>query len=318
MIFNHETHKPHEKSPAGSRRMSFRVVRVFRGSSFLLLFLALTLTGFARGTDPKPGAAMNTTKPVVPKQNYNQGPAIRPGVSATAIDTSNATQDSPESGHVGFSIAGVATVSAKLVDPYRILDGKTNIVGAGWMTFSGHVLSIHPEGVRIEGTYTPVPKTEEFYTGEFFVANYPYPCADGDVVGTSSRWYYAKLAGTCIYTNPLGISHTLRLLDYGEPWTPGPPTPEQLAARKKLKDEAKAAEDAKKRAITARVVKDNQEAADRGDVIGLLRMGERYRDGNGVERDLAKARDYLQRAAAKGSDSAQDELDLLNHLSQRK
>jgi len=307
MIFNHATY---EKAPVASGRLSFRV---FRGSLHLLLFLALSLTTFAGGMDSKsaPSQSSSSTKPAAPKMNYNQGPPVKPGVSATAIDTGNATADSPESGHLGFSLTGVATVSAKMVDPYRILGGVTNIVGAGWITFSGVVLSIQPEGVRLNGTYTPVPKTDEVYTGEFFVANYPYPCTEGDIVGTSSRWYYAKLAGTCIYTNPIGFSHTLRLLDYGEPWIPGPPTPEQLAARKKLKDEAKAAEDERKKAITARVVKANQEAADRGDVIGLLRMGERYRDGKGVERDLAKARDYLQRAAEKGSATAQDELEML-------
>lgn len=36
----------------------------------------------------------------------------------------------------------------------------------------------------------------------------------------------------------------------------------------------------------------------KGNVSGLLRMGERYRDGDGVPKDLAKARDYLTKAAA--------------------
>jgi len=37
-------------------------------------------------------------------------------------------------------------------------------------------------------------------------------------------------------------------------------------------------------------------------------MGERYRDGEGVTKDLFKARDYLTKAAAAGSPTAADEL----------
>jgi TPR repeat protein len=44
----------------------------------------------------------------------------------------------------------------------------------------------------------------------------------------------------------------------------------------------------------------------------LLRTGERYRDGEGVEKDQAKARAYLTKAAAAGSPTAQDELDRLD------
>jgi TPR repeat protein len=37
-------------------------------------------------------------------------------------------------------------------------------------------------------------------------------------------------------------------------------------------------------------------------------MGERYRDGEGVPKDLSKARDYLTKASAAGSPSADNEL----------
>ena len=75
--------------------------------------------------------------------------------------------------------------------------------------------------------------------------------------------------------------------------------------------EAKAKEDAKKQAAVEKVVKFNQDQADKGDLFGLLRMGERYRDGDGVEKNLTKARDYLTKAAAAGSPTAADELKLL-------
>jgi hypothetical protein len=46
----------------------------------------------------------------------------------------------------------------------------------------------------------------------------------------------------------------------------------------------------------ALVLKWNQEQADEGDPAALLRMGERYRDGEGVKKDLAKAAEYFKRA----------------------
>ena len=64
----------------------------------------------------------------------------------------------------------------------------------------------------------------------------------------------------------------------------------------------------KKAAVDLQVLQGNQAAADKGDIYGLLRMGERYRDGEGVPKDLTKARDYLTKAAAAGSPSADTDL----------
>jgi len=55
-------------------------------------------------------------------------------------------------------------------------------------------------------------------------------------------------------------------------------------------------------------LKANESAAATGDAYGLLRMGERYRDGEGVAKDLAQARNFLHQAALKGSDTAAREL----------
>ncbi|HEV2691704.1 MAG TPA: hypothetical protein VG347_02295 [Verrucomicrobiae bacterium] len=60
--------------------------------------------------------------------------------------------------------------------------------------------------------------------------------------------------------------------------------------------------------VLSKALQANQEAAAQGDAYGLLRMGERYRDGEGVEQDLVKARDYLKKAADAGSPTAADEL----------
>ena len=134
-----------------------------------------------------------------------------------------------------------------------------------------------------------------FYGSDIFlVANFPYP---------STQPYEGLLAydsGYYTYTDPNGQVVTVHKLDYGRPctklWSPG-----ELA-------EAKAKADAKKQAVTDRVLKSNQDLADNGDAYGLLRMGERYRDGEGVTKDLAKAREYLARAAAAGSPTATDDL----------
>lgn len=96
----------------------------------------------------------------------------------------------------------------------------------------------------------------------------------------------------------------------------------KIAKQRLAAEEASAAKAAlakaaleKKQATLAKVVKFNQEQADKGDVIGLLRMGERYRDGDGVEKDLAKAKAYLQKAADAGSPTAADELSKFNQSS---
>jgi len=67
-----------------------------------------------------------------------------------------------------------------------------------------------------------------------------------------------------------------------------------------------------KQAREAKILGFNQTEADKGDPYGLMRMGERYRDGDGVPKDLFKARDYLTKAAAAGSPTAADELSKLD------
>jgi hypothetical protein len=84
---------------------------------------------------------------------------------------------------------------------------------------------------------------------------------------------------------------------------------------KYLKDKEDEQRRAAKKATQAKVVKWNQEQADKGDPTGLLRMGEFYRDGNGVPKDIDKAREYFTKASAAGSPDAADELSKLNRVS---
>lgn len=59
----------------------------------------------------------------------------------------------------------------------------------------------------------------------------------------------------------------------------------------------------------------NQERAAKGDVYALLRMGERYRDGEGVPKDLTRALQYFTKASAAGSLTAAEALLKLNQTS---
>jgi len=71
------------------------------------------------------------------------------------------------------------------------------------------------------------------------------------------------------------------------------------------------AQERQRNAALNQALQSNQAAAAQGDAYGLLRMGERYRDGEGVDVDLKKAREYLQKAAAAGSLTAAEELSAL-------
>jgi hypothetical protein len=230
----------------------------------------------------------------------------------------------------------------------RDVDGALYYIDqdALWENLQGDVLNVSTNAMALstftmEPIYEATTKTGYVPTGEFspdrevlvptkvevgkkqvpgkkiVLRNYPkelYPA-----VGQSIT-FRAMRVGTAIYNGD-----TLELWDYGTK-----PTQEEL---KKLKDEVdarqKAAEElleaqrraaaekaaAAKMAAQAKIVKSNQELADKGDPYGLLRMGELYRDGNGVPKDLTKARDYLTKAAAAGSPSAAAELSKLNQAS---
>ncbi|HVU08753.1 MAG TPA: hypothetical protein VHG89_09445 [Verrucomicrobiae bacterium] len=70
------------------------------------------------------------------------------------------------------------------------------------------------------------------------------------------------------------------------------------------------ADDASQKAA-AKALQQEEKLAMAGDTFGLLRMGERYLSGDGVAKDSAKARIYLQRAADAGSPTAAEDLQRL-------
>jgi hypothetical protein len=100
------------------------------------------------------------------------------------------------------------------------------------------------------------------------------------------------------------FGETTAFYDFGKPYIRPPPkplTPEEIAQQKAMAI-------ANKNAAEARILANNEKEAAQGDVYGLLRMGERYRDGDGVETNPVKARDYLERAAEAGDLTASNEL----------
>jgi hypothetical protein len=148
--------------------------------------------------------------------------------------------------------------------------------------------------------------TEKVLGRKIIIKN--YPIEENTAVGKTIN-FQAMQTGTLDYNG-----------DKLELWDLGTYPPEdffmklkaaQRAAQNQLDEQRRVAtekKDAKKQAVKDNVLNSNQDAADKGDAYGLLRMGERYRDGDGVEKDLAKAKYYLTKAAAAGSPTAADEL----------
>jgi hypothetical protein len=191
-------------------------------------------------------------------------------------------------------------------DPIRDFGGGPVAArGKEWVVLWGRVLGTHPDGVRLDGYYfnrdvvPPLVDGGVWFEGEFFVKNFPYVVADGDVVDG----YLARLDEIHSYATVLGSSRNIHSLDYGNVWRPRPvapaqpPTPTQLAAAKEaaVKQKAEAA---------AKVLKLDQDLADAGDPFGQYRMGQRYLTGDGVEKDLSKARALLYKSTVQGNTNA--------------
>ena len=87
---------------------------------------------------------------------------------------------------------------------------------------------------------------------------------------------------------------------------------ETLAAQVGRMETLRKAGQAAANKLAAIALAENERLAAQGDAYGELRMGERCLSGDGVAKDVFKARDYLQRAAEQGSPTAIDELARLN------
>jgi hypothetical protein len=207
-------------------------------------------------------------------------------------------------------------IGFKPTDPWREIDGqKLKVAGSGWYQFVGKIVEVQPRGIRVSGWYgdpmvwpgkdaemTFVGSAQDYTSGtgilplpnlvEFFVRNYPYSVSDGTFI----LWEHNRVAAgaeTFTYTTVAGGNRTLQCLDYGTVTAappPIPPTPEQIEAQKK-----------QKAAMEVRTLKWQRQLAEKGDPYGLYRMGERYLNGTGVEKDEVKAKGLLRRAADGGN-----------------
>lgn len=123
-----------------------------------------------------------------------------------------------------------ARVAALKIDPVRQVAGhQENISTApGWCYFFGKVVSVLPDGVNVYGFYGPVTgpflQTEEI---TFFVANYPFPLAEGDQI-PMDRWSVAKDVGLATFNTPLKGPRGVHALDYGIPIHPRRPSKTEL------------------------------------------------------------------------------------------
>lgn len=80
------------------------------------------------------------------------------------------------------------------------------------------------------------------------------------------------------------------------------------AAEQRAAEAAAAAKAAKAKQASDAVLQLDQEKAAEGSALYQYRMGRRYLTGNGVEKDLAKARELLEKAAGQGNQDAATEL----------
>ena len=171
-------------------------------------------------------------------------------------------------------------------DPRRILHGTTNYAkGSEWFQFEGRVLQVTTAGILLDGWFAE-PLAYELPASppanrRFLLQKYPHSVSPGQVLSRAQSLvaHHGESAGA--------IPH----LDYGLVWTGVPVLTAAEAADARTEREAK-------------VLAYQQELAAKGDLYGQYKMGMRYLKGDGVPRDLARARALLESAAAQGSPSA--------------
>jgi len=95
------------------------------------------------------------------------------------------------------------------------------------------------------------------------------------------------------------------------PPLPFPRTPEEIASDKAAQEAAQAKAVAQRKVDDSNLLKWQNEQAAAGSATALLMLGDRYRTGNGVEKNLVTARDFYQKATDAGSYLAKEELSRL-------
>jgi hypothetical protein len=229
-------------------------------------------------------------------------------------------------------------VAKKLIpkDPWREIFGEkkyVNSANSGFINFSGQIQEVNPTGIRIWGQ---IGNSKDI---EYFVVNFPLKQNVGESVD-ATKIYSAFQDGDFAYVTEDGFAKKIPKLNYGKSCTAPDNAAtieleaQELTAQEKnrlapleteakirkeaataiaarLEERIKAADLANKTALEnlklekEKAVIADLEQARLGDPKGLRRMGERYRDGDGVERDLPKAEDFFGKAEAALRESAE-------------
>jgi hypothetical protein len=195
-----------------------------------------------------------------------------------------------------------APAAVEIADPWRIVNGQTQRVDETWVAISGVVAQVHPgEGIRVEGRVEG-----KYQSSDFFLVNFPYSLASNDSFPPAGIVYLFQPDGVYTYSTAAGSTRTIHKYNYGIPCAAPQLTPKQLASIK-----AKILAGRKSGSVAA--LKFDQNLATQGDAFGQLRMAERYRDGDGVETNLLKAKFLLIRSADQGNTTAAKELTALTN-----
>lgn len=210
--------------------------------------------------------------------------------SAAAADTNAAPQPDPAADQA----KQVADYQKTFVpaDPWRVMNEKTNFAkGPDWVQFEGTVRSVTTEGIVMQGTFGEplfylLPRNGGATTGTFILAHYPRRVAIGQIFSRNDKLVAMKA----------GNKEEWPILDYGSVYVP-----ELTEAQKAQVAQAKSSSDAK-------VLAWHKELAEKGDAYGEYKMGIRYLNGDGVDKDPVKAKDLLSKAAAQGNKDAADAL----------
>ena len=209
--------------------------------------------------------------------------------------------------------------------PYRIVYGKLcdTTRGKQWKTVTIKPKSKTPNGVIADEMWASyAPSSDRLVSSGNFLG------ASGRGGGGKFLGYVAGKEIVVFNTGslPTGERTTVRAICVGtkeidgktlEAWDCGTvPTKDDWARISAEQAEQKKAADERlaqrKKEAQAKVLKYNEEKAASGDPFALKRLGEVYRDGDGVEKDLAKAKDYFAKAAAAGNQDAAKALAKLN------
>ena len=181
----------------------------------------------------------------------------------------------------------------KPIDPFRREgDLKVAANGPGWVKFWGKVTGA--DGVRliVSGGFT---NKGGGFSGSYVVLNFSKETSPGDVISWDKPYWAKEEADAMVgRTN-------FHVLNYEAPYQL---TAGELAAKASALEEKRAE-------LVARALEADERAASAGDVFAELQMGKRYRDGDGVAKDPAKAREWFAKAAAKGNADAQRAVDIL-------